>query len=538
MPVGRLSLSSVSAWYGRRRQHVRHPVLWTSSFVVVAAACIPAVYLLVRAREASEGAWLMLLTPRTLALLANTLLLAVTVTLLTACTALPLAWLTVRSDLAARRFWTVMLTLPLAVPSFIFGYVLLAAFGTGGLVQSWGMSTPSIYGFWGAAAALGLATFPFPFLSFRAALLREDPSLSEAAATLGVSPARAFLRISLPRLVHASRSSGLLVAFYCLSDFGAVSLLQYDTFSRAIFMQLEGAFDRSLAALWSVALMVLAAGVLMFAEYGAGEAVVVRSGRASREHAQRLRLGRWKLPALAACTVVASLGVGLPLAVIGIWFFQGSSAEPWERLLEPTWNSLLTASLAAGATLVAVLPLGVLGARVASWPARLLVRASYAAYCLPPIVVALSLVSFGANVVPMVYGTLTMLVFAHVVRFLPQALGPVQGAFVDLSPRCFEAGVNAGQSPLRVAQRVVFPLVRPGLMAGGTLVFLTTMKELPATLLLAPIGFQTLSTRIWSATAEGQFALGAPPSLLLIGASSLSVAWALRQERANRLESG
>src|SRR5690606_22371831 len=141
--------------------------------------CIPAVYLLVRAQEASEGAWRMLLTPRTLALLANTLLLAVTVTLLTACTALPLAWLTVRSDLAARRFWTVMLTLPLSVPSFIFGYVVLAAFGTGGLVQGWVVSTPSIYGCWGAPAALGLATFPVPFLSFRAALLREDPRLSE-----------------------------------------------------------------------------------------------------------------------------------------------------------------------------------------------------------------------------------------------------------------------------------------------------------------------------------------------------------------------
>src|SRR5690606_19303928 len=152
----------------------------------------------------------------------------------------------------------------------------------------------------------------------------------------------------------------------------------------------------------------------------------------------------------------------------------------------------------------------------------------YAVFCLKKKIVALSLVSFGANVVPMVYGSLTMLVFAHVVRFLPQALGPVQGAFVDLSPRCFEAGVNAGQSPLRVAQRVIFPLVRPGLTSGGMLVFLTTMKERPATLLLAPIGFQTLSTRIWSATAEGQFALGAPPSLLLIGASSLSVAWALR----------
>src|SRR5690606_19644362 len=154
--------------------------------------------------------------------------------------------------------------------------------------------------------------------------------------------------------------------------------------------------------------------------------------------------------------------------------------------------------------------------------------------CLPPIVVALSLVAFGAHVVPVMYGSLAMLVFAHVVRFLPQALGPVQGAFIDLSPRLFEAGTSLGQPPATVTRRVVLPLVRPGLMAGATLVFLTAMKELPATLLLAPIGFPTLSTRIWAATAEGHFALGAFPAFLLVGVSSLSVAWSLRHEKSHR----
>src|SRR5690606_29728268 len=138
-------------------------------------------------------------------LLGNTLGLAFTVTTLSGLIALPLAWLTVQSNLPARAFWTVALTLPLAVPSFIFGYVLLAAFGTGGLVDSWGLPVPPIYGFWGAVAALTLASFPFPFLSVRAALLREEPSLLEAAATLGVSPLQAFVRVTLPRLVHALR---------------------------------------------------------------------------------------------------------------------------------------------------------------------------------------------------------------------------------------------------------------------------------------------------------------------------------------------
>lgn len=507
------------------------PLLWSLSLLVVAAACIPAAYLVIRAREAPASAWNLLLTERTALLLGNTLLLAAVVTLLSAALALPLAWLTVRAQLPWPRLWSMLLSLPLAVPSFIFGYVLLAAFGTGGLLEQWGLLTLDIYGFWGAVLALTLSTIPFPFLSFRAALLREDPALLEAAASLGASPRAAFVRVTLPRLVHALRSSGLLVAFYCLSDFGAVSLLQYDTFSRAIFMQLEGAFDRSLAALWSVVLMLLAASVLVMSEYRAGLPPPVSSGRASRAQ-RRIDLGAWAWLAVCGCGAVVLLGVGLPLFVIGYWMTQVDSADLAPALLQPTYHSLLAAVLAALATVVVALPLGLLGARMSSVAARAMVRSAYAAYALPPIVVALSLVSFGANVVPLVYGTLGLLVFAHVVRFLPQALGPVQGAFADVSPRLFEAGTNLGAPPPSVAATVMFPLVRPGLVAGATLVFLTTMKELPATLLLAPIGFQTLSTRIWSATAEGQFALGALPAFLLVGLSSLSVAWTLKQEHA------
>lgn len=346
-------------------------LLWGSASAVAAAACVPAVYLLVRASETPEGAWQRLLTERTWQLLGNTLGLALTVTLLAVLIALPLAWLTVRSDLPGRRAWTVAASLPLAVPSFIFGYVLLAAFGTGGLFEGWGLPVPPIYGFWGAVVALTFSTFPFPFLSFRAALLRQDPSWLEAAATLGASPARAFLRVTLPRLVHALRSGGLLVAFYCLSDFGAVSLLQYDTFSRAIFMQIEGAFDRSLAALWSLALMLLAALVLVLAEFRAGEVAVSPSGRVARR-ARGVTLGGWTLPALCWCALAAGLGIGLPLFVIGTWLWRATGSLQLTSWLEPTWNSMLAAGLAAFATVLAALPLGLLGARVTSWPSRVL----------------------------------------------------------------------------------------------------------------------------------------------------------------------
>lgn len=532
------ALFPLSRWVRRGAAPPRGPVL-AAAALVAAAACIPAVYLGVRAGEVSADAWSLLLVPRTFRLLGSTLALALGVTALSALLALPLAWLTALSNLPGRKVWAVLFTLPLAVPSFIFGYVLLAAFGVGGLFDEWGLPAPPVYGYWGALWALTLSTYPFLFLAFRAALIQQDPALLEAARCLGCPPLEAFRRVTLPRLGHALRSGGLLVAFYVLSDFGAVSLLQYDTFSRAIYMQLEGSFDRSLAALWSLVLVALALLALILAEMRAPRAA--RAGRVAQRHSAPAKLGRLAVPSLLGCALVVLGGVGLPVGVIGVWLARASSAarasstESGGTLWEPVWNSVVASSLAAVVTAVCALPLGIVSARYgASLLARGVVRAAFASYCLPPIVVALSLVAFGIHVVPAVYGTLLMLVFAHVVRFLPQALGPIEGAFVDLSPRLSEAGSSLGAAPPRVALRIVLPLIRPGLVAAVALVFLTVMKELPATLLLAPIGFQTLSTRIWSATAEGQFALGAVPAFLLLAVSSLSVALTLRHERAGR----
>jgi iron(III) transport system permease protein len=509
---------------------IARTALWVASCLVVAAACLPGFYLLLRAGEVDARAWEVFFGGRTLELLGSTLSLAFAVTLAATLIALPLAWLTTLSDLPGRRAFTVLLCLPLAVPSFIHGYALLAAFGDGGLLDGWGAPRPRIYGFWGATFALTFSTFPFSFLAFRAALLRQDGSLLEAARSLGASPFEAFARVTLPQLLQAFRASGLLVAFYVLSDFGAVSLLQYDTFSRAIYLQLEGAFDRSLAALWSLGLMALAVLALGGSWFFGGAEGPTHAGRASRRP-RRAHLGGHAVWGFAAVLGTLAAGVGVPVGVIVLWLTRAADRWDFERFWTAAVNSLWISLLAALVTVLCTLPLAWLSARRASSPlVRVLERAAYASYALPPIVVALSLVSFGIRAAPFLYGTFVLLVAAHVVRFAPQALGASRGAFLQLSPRLTEAGNSLGGSGLDVARLVAWPLLRPGLVAGGALVFLTTMKELPATLLLAPIGFSTLATQIWSATAEGYFAEAALPSLLLIALSSASVAFTLHRE--------
>ena len=501
---------------------------------VAALALLPALYLGLRAGGAEAETWALLLRPRTLTLLGRTVGLALSVTLCAAGLSLPLAWLTTRTNLAGRRVWTALLCLPLALPTFVSGYVLLAAFGTGGALEAplarLGLPVPPVYGFSGALLALTLSTYPYFFLALRAGLLAQDPALLESARSLGLTPARAFWRVTVPLLRPAFASGALLVGLYVLSDFGAVALVQYDAFSRIIYMQYEGAYDRDYAALLGLVLVAVTVGVLVLEVRARGRASYHRSAKGASRMAVPVRLGRWHLPALALCGGLVALGVGLPLAILVYWARQGLAAGETEGLGGAVLNSVLASGLAALLAVVAALPLAVLGARYPGRLATALERSAYVGYALPPIVLALALVVFGINAAPFLYGTLGMLLLAYLVRFLPQSVGALRGALLQISPHLAEVAATLGHAPPSVLRRVTAPLMAPGALAGAALVFLTAMKELPATLLLAPIGFDTLATRVWSATAEGLFAQAALPALLLLAVSALGVGLLLSQE--------
>ena len=186
-------------------------------------------------------------------------------------------------------------------------------------------------------------------------------------------------------------------------------------------------------------------------------------------------------------------------------------------------------------TVLAALPIAILAARYRGTLSHWLERGAYVGYGLPGVVIGLSLVFFGANYLPALYQTMAILIFAYAVRFLPQALGSTRSSLLQVSPRLDEAARSLGLSPWQTWRRVILPLVRPGILAGAALVFLTVLKELPVTLMLAPNGFSTLATQIWSATAEAFFARAALPSLILVLVSSLSV-WIILSQDRDRVE--
>ncbi|MDP8954998.1 MAG: iron ABC transporter permease [Actinomycetota bacterium] len=516
------------------------PALALAGVAVAAATLLPAVYLVLRAGAAGlDGVVDVITAGRTLELLVDTALLALSVTAASIALAVPLAWLTVRTDLPGRRIWVVLVALPLAIPSYVGGFAYVAALGPRGLVQGWlaplGVEElPAIYGFPGAWLVLTLFSYPYVLLTVRAALRRLDPSLEEASRTLGRGRRATFWRVIIPQLRPSIAAGGLLVALYTLSDFGAVSLLRFDSFTRVIYVQYRASLDRSAAATLGLVLITLMLVVLAAESRSRGRADYHRLHGGGARPAPLVPLGRWRWPAAAACAALVGLALVVPVGVIVYWLGRGLAAgEPLRLTTTLIGHSLVVSALGALVALVAAWPVAVLAARHPGRLSRLVERASYTGYALPGVVVALALVFFGARVEP-IYQTRTLLVFAYVVLFLPQAVGAIRASLLQINPSLEEVSRLLGRSKAATTRSVVLPLVRPGALAGMALVFLTCMKELPATLLLAPTGYDTLATQVWSATSEGFFGRAAAPALALVVVSALPMALLVLREADRR----
>lgn len=490
---------------------------------VCALMVLPVAYLLVRAAEADAGSWDLILRARTVELVLRSLGLAAAVTVAAASIGVPLAWLTVRTDLPGKNVWSVLLSLPLVIPSYVGAFALLAAFGPRGMLQQalegpFGVTRlPDISGFPGAFISLTLFTYPYVYLLVAAALKGLDPSLEEAARSLGHSRWRTFVTVTLPMLRPSIAAGSLLVALYTLHDFGAVSLMRFNVFTQAIYLQYKGAFDRTPAAILSLMLIGIAAVVLMLERRSRGRSRYHRSGVGSRRPVPALRLNRFRAPALVLCTLVALVAFAGPISVIVFWLIRGiASGREAVLPIGAAAGSVIASAGGALLALVAGVPIALLASRHHGRLAGAAEAVAYSGYALPGTVVALAFVFFAANFAPALYQSLPLVIVAYVVLFLPQMTEPLRGSLLQVGPRLEEAGRALGKNKVAVFRSVTAPLISRGAAAGAALVFLTAMKELPATLLLRPTGFETLATRVWSGAAAGLYSKAAGPALMLM----------------------
>ena len=499
-----------------------------ASVAIAVLVVSPLLWIVLRATQVDPVRALSLVaSAKTATILGNSVALMALVTLFSVLIGVPMAVLTTRTDLPYRRFWTVVGSLPLVVPSYIGAFAFVAAFGRHGEFGSvFGVPLPQIDGFAGAVLVITLYTYPYVFLSTRAALLSMDASLVAAARTLNRTPVQAFRAVTVPQITPAVGAGSLLVALYAISDFGTPAFMGVEVFTSAIYWE-YGAFNVEYAAVLSLQLLAVTAIVLLF-EARVGQ----DDGGAGGAGGTPFRLGRWRWPAVGGLATVAVVTLVVPVAIFGRWAVSASgTAMPSLAFeLEYAVNSVYLSSLAAVVAAGFAIPVGYLSARSDGLVGRFAERATYVGFAVPGIVIGLALVFLGSQYAPWVYRTVPLLVFAYVVRFLPQVVGSTRSAVLQVDDRLLEAARTLNENSMGAFRRVTLPLIAPGVIAGTMLVFLTSMKELPATLMLQPIGMETLATIIWSAHSSLYYRYAALPALILVVVSGLSMLIVLTQE--------
>jgi iron(III) transport system permease protein len=492
-----LTVTKLQAAFSGRRHHFPW-LLSVMSVLIVVLLLSPLVLIIVQAIEAGwDEVWPLIDRPFVATLLWNTIQLAFVVTLLCAAIGTGAAWLTERTALPGRRLWGVLLIVPIVIPDFV-------------LAWTWSSIFPEVQGFAGAALVMTLHLYPLVYLPMSAAFRAADPGQEEAARSLGLSQWAVWLRISVRQARSTLLGSCLLVCLSLLSYYGAFEDLRYQTFTTAIFGELQTAFAPTAAS--SLALVLVALSALALA----GEATFRERGRLHRAGpmAQRAQtpipLGKMRLPAILGVAITVGLALGFPVVIVGYWLVAGgSSTIPAAASLgEATGNTLLYSALGALVATILAIPVAFLAARhQRRWTAAL-ERSTFALQAIPGVVIALALVYAASRYLDFLYQSPELLVAAYALMFFPLGLVAITSSVVRASPRLEEMGRSLGKGPLAVRLMITLPLLAPGLAAAFCFIFLSAATELTATLQLVPIGVQTLATQFWS-YAEDSVAFGA-----------------------------
>jgi iron(III) transport system permease protein len=430
-------------------------------------------------------------------------------------------------EFPGRRWIEWALVLPLAMPGYVFTLFAL------------GLDLPGIRSTLGAVCVFTLVLYPYVYLLARAAFMAQSRTLLEAARGLGLTRAQAIRRVGIPLARPAILAGTALALMEALADFGTVNLLGVRTFTDAIYRVWFNAFERD-AAMQLATLLVSVTLTLL---------VLERLARGRARHAQLAASGDVVRPmrlhglAAAAAALVplalVAVVVGAPLAQLTAWSVESIR----EGLLPPEFgaaarNSMLLAGMSAVLVPVVALLLAY-GARASrSRLAAGAARTATIGYGLPGSVVAVAvIVPLGwvderidglAGTGLLLTGTVIGLFYAYIVRFLALAWGSIEASLLRIPRQLDEAARGLGADRLDVLARVHVPLLRAGLATAALLVFVEVMKELPATLLLRPLGGDTLAIAVWQATAESLFETAALPALMIVLVGLLPVALMIR----------
>lgn len=520
------------------------------SFAIAALVLLPLSVLLLSWQQVDGEIWAHLWQTQMPRLLGNTARLLLGVGVGVTLLGVSLAWLTSLCEFPGRRWLDWALMLPFAIPAYVLAFVFVGLLDYAGPVQSLlreyfgsGLQLPRVRSTGGVIVVLVLVFYPYVYLLARSAFLAQGKGLMEAARMLGQSPWQAFWRVALPMARPAIGAGVALALMETLADFGAVSVFNFDTFTTAIYKTWYGFYSLS-SATQLASLLLLVVALLVWAERGARGAARPANERQRSKALFPLRgLAAWA--ASGWCGLVFACAFVIPLLQLLVWAWQRGRFDLDERYSGLIVHSLSLAGLAALLT-VSVALLLVFARRMApTRPIRTAVAVANLGYALPGSVLAVALMLafsyldrwlviplstlLGGAGKPLLLGSLLALLLAYLVRFIAVAYGPLESSLARIRPSLPQASRSLGVSGVSLFRRVYLPLLLPGVLSAALLVFVDVLKEMPATLLMRPFGWDTLAVRVFEMTSEGEWARAALPALSLVLVGLLPVIMLIRR---------
>lgn len=535
---------------------------WALGAIVVALIMsVPIFAILGAFFAADQGAWRHLQETLLLEYALNSTLLMVLTSAIAGGLGVGCAWLVAATDFPGRRAIGILLVLPLAAPAYILAYFYADLLDESGPFQSWlrditflqvGQSIPSIRNLPGAAVVLGLSLYPYVYLLARRAFERQAADTFLAARSLGHNPWSAFWRVALPSARPAIAGGLVLVMMETLADFGVADHFAIPTFSTGIFRSWLLMGDQvSALKLSGVLLVFIAVLVWLEARTRGGREASPRSLRLS----VRMQLNPFQaLLALLLCVTPILIGFAAPISGFLLMTLRTGDAFLQQSFLELLGNSLVLAVAVAVFACVIAIFLAYASRLTKSGVVPTFVRISTLGYALPGALLAVGLLAplgqadqgvtrflaqaFGWTGGLVLTGTLIALIYACVVRFLTVAFNAAQAGLAMVPVRLDEAGRSLRETPIGVMRRIHLPLIAPSLGAGGLLVMIDVMRELPATLILRPFGFETLSTRIHRLASDERLGEASSACLALLFLGVVLVLISLRGDAVRTYDAG
>jgi iron(III) transport system permease protein len=477
----------------------------------------------------------------------NTLLLVLGVGLGVILLGVSLAWLTTICEFPGRRLFEWALMLPLAVPGYVMAFVFLGIMNYAGPIQTamrnlFGQDAwfPDVQGTAGVIFILSLVLYPYVYMLSRSAFLNQGRQLMDAGRLLGLSRLQAFFRVAIPVARPAIVAGLALALMETLADFGAVSVFNYDTFTTAIYDAWYGLFNLTVAAQLASLLLLFVAVTLVLEQQSRDRARYTQDNHTSQVATYQLK-GFKAFAATGYCALVLFIGFIVPLGQLVLWMLKSGFGALDERYLGYLGHTVLLGVMAGVLVLVIALLLAFVkrlpGTAVSKSATSFSIRLATLGYALPGSVLAVGIM-LGFTYVDRSLGTLLgssviALLIAYCCRFLAVAYAPVDAGLEQVKPSVIDAARALGAKPGRVLTQIIIPLLKPGLLTGFTIVLVDVMKEMPATLIMRPFGWDTLAVRIYAMTAEGQWETAALPAVTLIIVGLLPVYLLIRSARSS-----